>query len=89
MHDEKHYNLWETWFKEAFQNDEFTSKNSLWLSYFIAGESVVERHQKYAFKKVLQTVYTSMPEVLGVLFLGRKYSRFTDLNLNFPFYNRV
>jgi hypothetical protein len=42
MHDEKHYNLWESWFSEAFGNSEFSSFNTLWVSYFVAGETVAE-----------------------------------------------
>lgn len=40
MTDEKHYNFWEEWFKNAYRIQEFTSLNTLWLSYFIAGGSV-------------------------------------------------
>ena len=40
MPDEKHYNYWEGWFKEAFKIDEFTALNTVWLSYFIAGGSI-------------------------------------------------
>ena len=73
MHDDRHYNYWEGWFKNAFQVDGFTSMNTLWLSYFIAGGSISYKQQKHAFKKILQTVYTSLPDVIGVLFLGSKY----------------
>jgi hypothetical protein len=37
MTDDKHFNLWEEWFKNAFKIQEFTSFNTLWLAYFIAG----------------------------------------------------
>ena len=72
MNDDKHYNFWEKWFQQAYDLDEFTSLNTLWLTYFIAGGSVQYKQQKYVFKKILQTVYTSIPDVIGVLFLGSK-----------------
>lgn len=40
MTDDKHYNLWEEWFKNAYRIQDFTSLNTLWLSYFITGSSV-------------------------------------------------
>ena len=73
MQDEKHYNYWEKWFKQAYQVDEFSALNTLWLSYFVAGGSIAYKQQKYAYKKILQTVYTSMPDVIGILFLASKY----------------
>jgi hypothetical protein len=72
MYDEKHYNCWESWFKKAFGIDEFTTFNTLWLTYFIAGGSIGYPEQRFAFKKILQTVYTSMADSIGVLFLMRK-----------------
>lgn len=38
--DERHHNYWEDWFKKAFEIGEFTSFNTLWLTYFIAGGSL-------------------------------------------------
>ena len=73
MHDEKHYNHWEPWFREAFEVEDFTAMNSLWLTYFIAGDSIQYKQQKFAFKKILQTVYTSLPDIIGVLFLASKF----------------
>jgi hypothetical protein len=40
MHDDKHYNYWEQWFQKAFQIDEFSALNTLWLAYFSAGGSI-------------------------------------------------
>jgi hypothetical protein len=40
MYDEKHYNYWEPWFKKAFDCNEFSTSNTLWLTYFIAGDSI-------------------------------------------------
>lgn len=40
MYDEKHYNYWEVWFRKAFENEEFSTYNTLWLTYFIAGGSI-------------------------------------------------
>ena len=74
MYDERHYNCWEQWFKKAYGIEEFSTFNTLWLTYFIAGGSIEYRDQRYAFKKILQTVYTSMADTIGVLFLMRKLS---------------
>ena len=68
-YDDMHYNLWEAWFNEAFQVSEFNSANTLWMTYFITAQSIAKEDQGKVFKKVLQTVYTSIPDVLGVLFL--------------------
>ena len=73
MYDEKHYNCWENWFKKAFGVEEFSTFNTLWLTYFISGGSISYTDQRFAFKKILQTVYTSLPDLIGVLFLVRKY----------------
>lgn len=40
MHDDKHYNYWEKWFSQAYQVEEFSALNTLWLTYFIAGGSI-------------------------------------------------
>ena len=53
--------------------EEFSTFNALWLTYFIAGGSIGYVDQRFAFKKILQTVYTSLPDTIGVLFLIRKY----------------
>lgn len=53
MYDEKHYNYWEKWFKDAYKVEEFSAFNTLWLNYFIAGGSISYKQQKYAFKKIL------------------------------------
>lgn len=76
MYDERHYNSWESWFKKAFQVDEFSTFNTLWLTYFIAGGSIGYKDQKFAFKKILQTVYTSLADIIGILFLMRKILKF-------------
>jgi len=72
MHDDLHYNYWEKWFKQAYKVEEFSSLNTLWLSYFVAGGSIAMTNQRFAFKKVLQTVYTSLPDIIGILFLASK-----------------
>lgn len=72
MVDDKHYNFWEDWFRKAYEITEFTAFNTLWLSYFIAGGSLGQQNAQYAFKQVLQTVYTSNPDLVGVLFLASK-----------------
>lgn len=71
-YDDQHYNLWEDWFQEAFQVKEFTSTNTLWLTYFIAGGPIQYHDQKEAFKKIMQTVYTSLNDIIGILFLMSK-----------------
>lgn len=68
-YDDLHYNYWEAWFNEAFQVSEFSGSNTLWMNYFICSQTIASEDQGKIFKKVLQTVYTSLPEVLGVLFL--------------------
>lgn len=71
MYDEKHYNYWESWFKEAYGLEEFTSFNTVWLNYFVAGGSIPYDDWRHIFKKVLQTVYTSLEDRIGVMFLLR------------------
>jgi len=71
LYDERHYNAWEQWFKKAYEVEEFGAFNTLWLSYFIAGGSITASQQRFVFKKILQTVYTSLDELIGVLFLQR------------------
>jgi hypothetical protein len=45
MTDDKHFNLWEDWVKNAFRVQEFSAFNSLWLAYFIAGGVVGAQNQ--------------------------------------------
>lgn len=73
MIDDRHYNHWEHWFHEAYKVTDLTALNTLWLAYFVAGGSISYKEQRHPFKKILQTVYTSMPEIIGVLFLASKY----------------
>lgn len=77
MTDDKHFNLWEDWVKNAFRVQEFSAFNTLWLAYFIAGGVVGAPHQHHIFKQVLKTVYTSLPDLIGVLFLVRKSTCFS------------
>lgn len=53
----------------AFQVNEFNSANTLWMTYFVTDKSISDEDQGKIFKKVLQTVYTSLPDILGILFL--------------------
>ena len=62
MIDDKHFNYWEKWFQKAFEIEEFSAFNTLWLSYFIAGGSLWQETSQHAFKQVFQTVYTSNPD---------------------------
>jgi hypothetical protein len=41
MVDDRHYNYWEEWVRKACQVEEFSSFNTLWLSYFIVINSPV------------------------------------------------
>jgi hypothetical protein len=50
---------------------EFSSANTLWMTYFITGNPIQVEDQKYVYKKILQTVYTSLPDIIGILFLMR------------------
>jgi len=79
MIDDKHFNYWEKWFSKAFEIEEFSAFNTLWLSYFIAGGSLGQSNSQHAFKQVLQTVYTSNPDLVGVLFLARGDADSDDL----------
>ena len=50
---------------------EFSASNILWLTYFITGAPIQEVEQKAVYKKILQTVYTTSPDIIGVLFMMR------------------
>lgn len=83
MQDDRHYNYWEGFFKKAFKIDDFSSLNSLWLTYFNSGGSISRKDQKFIFKRILQTVYTSLPEIMGVHFLRRGDADVEDFNYCF------
>ena len=53
MIDDKHFNYWEDWFRKAYEIEEFSAFNTLWLSHFIAGGSLGQQNAQYAFKQVL------------------------------------
>ncbi len=50
MIDDKHMNYWEEWFKKAYDIEEFSAFNTLWMSYFIAGGSLGQHNAPHAFK---------------------------------------
>ncbi len=50
MIDDKHMNYWEDWFKKAYDIEEFSAFNTLWMSYFIAGGSLGQHNAPHAFK---------------------------------------
>jgi len=54
MYDEKHYNYWESWFREAYGLEEFSSFNTVWLNYFVAGGNIPYEDWRHIFKKVLR-----------------------------------
>ena len=83
MQDDRHYNYWESFFRKAFKIDDFSSLNSLWLTYFNAGGTLNRTDQKFVFKRILQTVYTSLPEIMGVFFLRRGDAEEEDFNYCF------
>ena len=41
------------------------------MSYFITSQTIQTSDQKHVFKKILQTVYTTAPDTIGVMFLMR------------------
>jgi len=53
MVDDRHYNYWEKWLSQACQVEEFSSFNSLWLSYFIVGPMVERPCTHHVFRQVL------------------------------------
>ena len=67
--DHEHYNYWEGWISDAFECEDFTSQNSMWMGYFIASEAIPLQSHRDVLKKILQSVYTSIPELTGILFL--------------------
>lgn len=71
MSDDLHFNYWEDWFQKAYSFWDFSALNTLWLTYFIAGDSIETDNQYFVFKQILQTVYTSIPDLVGCLFLAR------------------
>ena len=48
-YDDVHFNYWEEWFQEAFEVNEFSSSNSLWLTFFVTGGSIRREDQKHVF----------------------------------------
>jgi hypothetical protein len=79
MIDERHYSFWEEWVASTCKVGELTSLNSLWLTYFIMGTTINKQETATVFKQVLHTVYTSLPDLTGVLFLERKFTLFVFL----------
>lgn len=73
--DDRHFGLWESWVAKATGTDEFSSFNAIWLAYFVIGSKSstgIERQNiHHVFKQVLHTVYTSLPDLIGVLFMAR------------------
>jgi hypothetical protein len=53
----------------AFEASDFLPFNQLWLSFFVCSETIEADKHKEVLKRVLQSVYTSLPDINGVLFL--------------------
>ena len=69
--DSQHENLWEPWFTQARGvNDEMNSHNTLWLKYFVVGNSPPNLHSE-VLVKILQSAYSSLPTVKGTMLLAR------------------
>lgn len=71
--DDRHYNYWEKWLSLACNVNDFSSANSLWLSYFVLSSAVPLELTHCVFKEVLHTIYTSNPNLIGILFMARKF----------------
>ncbi len=69
--DKKHYNKWEDWLPVAFDASDFSPFNTLWLSFFVCSEAIGPEVHNEVLKRVMQSVYTSLPELSGILFLLR------------------
>ncbi len=82
-YDDVHYNMWEGWFQEAFEVSEFNPSNCLWLTYFITGKEIPIDEHETVFKKIMQTVYTSLPDIISILFLSRGDADEDDRNYCF------
>lgn len=52
-YDDQHFNIWEQWFLEGFEISEFSSLNTLWLTYFITTKQATPEDQKLIFKQIL------------------------------------
>ena len=73
--DKKHYNKWEDWLPVAFDASDFSPFNTLWLSFFVCAEAIGPELHNEVLKRVMQSVYTSLSELNGILFLLRKTGR--------------
>lgn len=70
--DNLHENYWENWLFEAFnfQSIELNSFNTLWLTYMFVADS--HKHDyRNIMERVLQNIYTYLPQITGILFLKR------------------
>lgn len=70
--DHLHENYWEQWVFEAFnfQSIELSSFNTLWLTYMFVADSHKNEYRNI-LERVLQNIYTYLPQITGVLFLKR------------------
>ena len=72
QHDDRHYNLWEEWLGRAFNLEglPISSTNSLWLSYAFVSDEYADQVEAVT-ERILQNLYTLLPQLDGVLFLKR------------------
>lgn len=72
QHDDKHYNLWDEWLGRAFNLEglPISSTNSLWLSYAFVSDDYADQVEAVT-ERILQNLYTLLPQLDGVLFLKR------------------
>ena len=73
LYDDLHFNCWEKWFEKACEVSEFNAQNSLWMVYFVVAPGLLANEVNTLLSRIFQTVYTSVPEVNGVLLLQSKH----------------
>lgn len=74
LYDDEHFNCWEKWFEKACEVSEFNAQNSLWMVYFVVAPGLLPNEVNTLLSRIFQTVYTSVPEVNGVLLLQSKHA---------------
>jgi hypothetical protein len=72
QHDDQHYNLWEDWLGRAFNLEglPISSTNTLWLAYAFVSDDYADQVELVS-ERILQNLYTLLPQLDGVLFLKR------------------
>ncbi len=72
QHDDRHSNLWEDWLGRAFNLESLpiSSTNTLWLAYSFVSDEYADQIETVS-ERILQNLYTLLPQLDGVLFLKR------------------